>query len=631
MRPARSHERATGFDRLLTPVHRWIWRDAERRVQKLLRFGETETEGGRDILRAAEVTADPLLRRLYLVHAIDELRHGVLFRRRAASLLPSLPATSKPGFHGDWLAPGGHGLDDLQVDKESDDAMLAFLHLSEKAAASRFTVYRDVLRDDPPTCAVFDEILHDETFHMNYTLVQLARVSPHHQRRLWRARFGRVWKAYLRVALALAGAIAAVLMTIQYFVLIPPFAFLAKRAVRRERLGWAPISPERNRVLTRQSDAGAMKILGISAHYHDSAAALVIDGVPVCAVQEERLSRRKNDAAFPLSAIEWCLERGGVEAEALDAVVFYERPMLKFDRILTCALRAFPQSWRAFPKAMKSSLSEKVWVRGIISSHLGVPARKILFTEHHQSHAATAFLTAPTRRAAILTADGVGEWATLSIGHGERRVDGRTAITLLREIRFPHSLGMLYSTFTAYLGFAVNEDEYKVMGLAGYGRPDVADKVRQLIRRTPDGAFALDLDYFEFHTTARRSYSSRFVELFGPPRHAVRADRSRHRRRPAFRELRRQRAAGPGRYAGRDGRGAARGNGPVRPVSRRRGGVERCRQHANSAGVGLRTSLRPARSGRRRLRARRRPVCRPHSFRQSGSRGARSSFLGTGR
>src|ERR1041384_1597312 len=182
-----------------------------------------------------------------------------------------------------------------------------------------------------------------------------------------------------------------------------------------------------------------MNILGISAHYHDSAAALLVDGVPVCAVQEERLSRHKGDASFPLLAIEWCLEQAGIEPDELDAVVFYERPMLKFDRILTCALRAFPKSWRAFPKAMKNSLGEKVWVRGIISSQLGVPARKVLFTEHHQSHAAAAFLTAPTRRAAILTADGVGEWATLSIGHGARGPDRPTDITALREIRFPHS------------------------------------------------------------------------------------------------------------------------------------------------------------------------------------------------
>src|SRR4051812_40823275 len=260
-----------------------------------------------------------------------------------------------------------------------------------------------------------------------------------------------------------------------------------------------------------------MKILGISAHYHDAAAALVVDGMPVAAVQEERLSRRKNDAAFPMTAIEWCLEQGGLEPEDLDAVVFYERPMLKFDRILTCALRAFPHSWRSFPHAMKNTLGEKLWVRGIISSQLGVPRQKVLFAEHHRSHAAAAFLTAPAREAAILTADGVGEWATLTVGRGKRGPDG-TEITLLREIRFPHSLGMLYSTFTAYLGFQVNEGEYKVMGLASYGRPTMTDAVRKLVTRTLDGAFRLDLDYFDFHTSAKRSFSDKFVALFGPPR-----------------------------------------------------------------------------------------------------------------
>lgn len=261
-----------------------------------------------------------------------------------------------------------------------------------------------------------------------------------------------------------------------------------------------------------------MKILGISAHYHDAAAALVVEGVPVCAVQEEWLSRRKNDATFPAGAIEWCLDHAGLDPDDLDAVVFYERSMLKFERILTCALRAFPRSWRSFPNAIQNTLGEKVWVRGIVSSHLGVPRQKIFFTDHHASHAAAAFLTAPTRRAAILTADGVGEWATLTAGDGERRAGGRTDITLRREIRFPHSLGLLYSTFTAYLGFAVNQDEYKVMGLAAYGRPVLADQVRKMIRRTPDGAFALEPEYFEFQTTASRSYSSKFVDLFGPAR-----------------------------------------------------------------------------------------------------------------
>ncbi len=261
-----------------------------------------------------------------------------------------------------------------------------------------------------------------------------------------------------------------------------------------------------------------MKILGISAHYHDSAAALVVDGLPVAAVQEERLSRTKNDAAFPLAAIDWCLAQGGIESDEVDCVVFYEKPMLKVERILMTALCAFPRSWRTFPKAMANTFGEKAWIKGIIGSQLGVPGRKVLFTEHHQAHAAMAFLTAPTRRAAIMTADGVGEWATLSVGRGERADDGSTTLETLREVRFPHSLGMFYSTFTAFLGFAVNEGEYKVMGLASYGTPRFTDEVRRILRRTPDGAFALDLDYFEYHTTAERSFSSRLVELFGPPR-----------------------------------------------------------------------------------------------------------------
>jgi hypothetical protein len=251
MDSARPHERPTAFDRMLTPLHRWIWSDADRRVHKLFRFSETETDGGRDILRAAEVTSDPLLRRLYLEHAIDEFRHGVMFRHRAAALLKVSRCHS--GFQGDWLAPGGHGLDDLQVDGESDSDMLAFLHLSEKAAASRFTVYRDVMQHDPPTRAVFEEILHDETFHMNYTLTQLARVEPkRHRRHLWGARLSRLWKAYLRLATGLAGILGSMLLMIQYFVLLPPFAWLAKRAARREHSGWTIVSPGASESLNRQ-------------------------------------------------------------------------------------------------------------------------------------------------------------------------------------------------------------------------------------------------------------------------------------------------------------------------------------------------------------------------------------------
>jgi rubrerythrin len=238
---------------MLRSLHRWIWRDPARRAHKLLRFGETETDGGRDLVRAAESTPDDLLRRLYLEHAIDEHRHGEMFRRRGGEMLRELATGAKAGFEADWLAPSGHGADDLRVGEEPDDKLLAFLHLSEKAAASRFSVYRDVLENDPATRAIFEEILRDEVFHMNYTLTQLTRVSPQrHRWRLWRERLTRLWKGYLRAAAALAGVMGAAMLTVQYFVLLPPFAWMVKRAQRREPLGWHPVSEQRNGSLRRQ-------------------------------------------------------------------------------------------------------------------------------------------------------------------------------------------------------------------------------------------------------------------------------------------------------------------------------------------------------------------------------------------
>jgi hypothetical protein len=228
-------------DRMLRPVHRWVWGDFDRRVRKLIAFAKVEGDGGRDILRAAEVTPDPLLRRLYLEHAIDELRHADLFRKRGAALL-QLRSTRAGALFDTSPLPGGHGLDDLSVEGEPDHRLLAFLHVAEKAAAGRFAIYRDVVDDDPSTRAIFDEILRDEVFHMNYTYTQLARVLPKsYRRQVWLARASRLWKRYLRVAAAVAGVMGAAMLAIVYFVVLPPFAWLAKRAARREPDGWVPI------------------------------------------------------------------------------------------------------------------------------------------------------------------------------------------------------------------------------------------------------------------------------------------------------------------------------------------------------------------------------------------------------
>jgi hypothetical protein len=222
-----------------------VWSDVDRRIRKLLAFAEVETDGGRDIVRAAEVTPDPLLRRLYLAHAVDELHHGDLFRERGAALLRTRTSHRSSLFDGSPL-PGGHGLDDLNINGEPDHRLLAFLHVAEKAAAGRFTIYRQLVDDDPQTKAIFEEILRDEVFHMNYTYTQLARVSPHSYRReVWRARANRLWKRYLRAAAGIANLFGALILTIMYFVLLPVFAWQAKRAARREPAGWHPIERDR--------------------------------------------------------------------------------------------------------------------------------------------------------------------------------------------------------------------------------------------------------------------------------------------------------------------------------------------------------------------------------------------------
>ena len=258
------------------------------------------------------------------------------------------------------------------------------------------------------------------------------------------------------------------------------------------------------------------RILGISAYYHDAAAALVCDGRIVAAAQEERFSRRKNDERFPRRAVDYCLQAGAVDCGLLDAVVFYDKPITKFARMLESYLAVAPRGFVSFVRTLPGWLGEKLNLRGTIRDELpGLGERcPILFTQHHQAHAASAFFPSPFERAAILTVDGVGEYATTTIGRGVG-----DQVEILRELRFPHSLGLLYSAFTAYCGFRVNSGEYKLMGLAPYGVPRFAEAIREhLIDLRPDGSFWLNLDYFRFMYGSTMTHE-RFHRLFGgPPR-----------------------------------------------------------------------------------------------------------------
>ena len=267
-------------------------------------------------------------------------------------------------------------------------------------------------------------------------------------------------------------------------------------------------------------------ILGISAYYHDAAAALVVDGRICAAAQEERFTREKNDPDFPVQAVQFCLQYGGLTPVQLDTVVFYDKPVLKFARLLETYLAVAPRGWRTFPTTLTNWLGGKLDLRKTIRAELpGLrPDCPILFTEHHQAHAASAFYPSPFDEAAILTIDGVGEWATTTIGQGRGR-----EIKLLKELRFPHSLGLVYSAFTDYCGFRINSGEYKLMGLAPYGEPKYAGIIRQeLLDLKPDGSFWLNLDYFDFlHGTTMTN--ERFHRLFdGPPRGAKGKIEQRH-------------------------------------------------------------------------------------------------------
>ena len=278
----------------------------------------------------------------------------------------------------------------------------------------------------------------------------------------------------------------------------------------------APVASQRNkpaRYPAGVEETILMYILGISCFFHDAAAVLLKDGEVIAAAEEERFTRKKHDYNFPYQAIRFCLQTGGIQGQELDYVVFFEKPFIKFERILMTAMQTFPKSRQVFQESMISWLSEKLWIKSHIKERLGISGEKILFSGHHLSHAASAFFCSPFQEAAILTVDGVGEWATASYGRGSG-----TEIRLSSEIRFPHSLGLLYSAFTAFLGFEVNEGEYKVMGMAPFGQPRYVDKVYKLIRVGNDGSFELDMDYFSFHYSTEQTFNGRFEELFGARR-----------------------------------------------------------------------------------------------------------------
>ncbi len=263
-----------------------------------------------------------------------------------------------------------------------------------------------------------------------------------------------------------------------------------------------------------------MKIIGISAFYHDSAAALIIDGKLVAAAEEERFSRIKNDSEFPSQALQFCLEEGSKHSgqtltiDDIDYLVFYEKPILKFERIIVSCLKYFPKTFWFFIKSMMTWFSDKLWMKAKLQEKSGIKdSKKIIFSRHHLSHACSSYFCSDYDEAAVLTIDGVGEWATTTIGHAKGN-----QLELLKEIRFPNSIGLLYSTLTAFLGFEVNEGEYKVMGMASYGKPIYVDKIKEIFQIQNDASFYNVEKFYAYLYDPAHSYTNELVKLLGQPR-----------------------------------------------------------------------------------------------------------------
>jgi len=322
----------------------------------------------------------------------------------------------------------------------------------------------------------------------------------------------RIWLSFTR----LLGKINSfLLLTLFYFFIIGPIALIRKVILRFKKKEvesyWIDCEKNGESKNLRVRVKSPLYILGISCFYHDAAACLLKDGQIVAAAQEERFTRNKHDDNFPSNAIDYCLKEESISVKEISFIGFYDNPFLKFERVLESYIDSFPTSYTAFKAAVSIWLKEKLWIKDLIKKKLNYKG-EVYFCEHHLSHAASSFLVSPFKEAAILTADGVGEWATTTFGRGKD-----SNIEIIKEIRWPDSLGMLYSAFTYYLGFKINDGEYKLMGAAPYGKPKYAKLIKEhLIDIKEDGSFKINLDYFEYHR-ALRTINNKFEDLFGGP------------------------------------------------------------------------------------------------------------------
>jgi len=492
---------------------RFGWEKETRRLEAVRGFQATEADGVWHLHRSLVKIDDPHHRAIVFTHSLEEESHAEAFTH-------VYKQSSERA-----MQPLRYERTSLYSDAEPGWKSFAYVHVGEVDATERFRMIRRALGEGPLNAAL-EKIVSDEEGHIDLThdiLIEMGATEPEIQREVRRVRVARAWQNWLRIGQRVVDGIASLQLGLVYYV-VGPFMFSSARRKLR-----ASIVEYDNNQLKRASDAKPilkalpptserpLRVLGLSYGYHDSSATLVIDGKIVAAVAEERVTRQKHDANFPTYAIEACLNEAGITAEQLDQVIYHEDPHTKFSRVLTSSLAPFPGSRREFVNSVKTWVGRKLWSLNQIASRLRIGPEKLSYLGHHFSHAVQAFMGSGYSEAAILVVDAVGDWSSTAMFKG-RWVNGIPQIERIVEIAFPHSIGLVYSAFTAYLGFNPNDSECSTMALAGFGEPVFAEQIGQIISDLDGDAYSVDQSYFNFSNFYQGAVTKRFIEQFGPGR-----------------------------------------------------------------------------------------------------------------
>jgi carbamoyltransferase len=487
---------------------RWHWKSPKRYLDAMAGFHATEADGVWHLHRSLPRIKNPQHRAIVFTHSLEEESHADTFAR---------VYNDSSAYR---LQPVVYQREDLYGPDSPGWKTMAFVHVGEVDATNSFRLIRKYL-DEGPLASALNTIIEDEDGHIDLTQDMLLKMGASEQdieAEYKNVRLRRLWEGWLRVGREVVNRFAGLQLTIVYY-LAGPFL----RGSARRKLTASIVDYDNNFVkfLARPKKGGGEKswIMGISYGYHDASVCLVHEGVVIAAIAEERLTRQKHDPNFPAHSIEACLDEAGISINDIDQIVYHEDPHAKFSRVLTSGMSGFPHTRREFTNSMRAWIGKKLWSLIYVSGKTGVAEENIAYLSHHFSHAVQAFMGSGYSESAVLVVDAVGDWSSTAMFRAEWS-EGVPKVTRVVEVAFPHSLGLVYSSFTAYLGFNPNDSECSTMALAAFGSPVFQDKVNEIVGDFKEEESRVDQSYFHFVDFHLGAVTERFIEEFGPARDA---------------------------------------------------------------------------------------------------------------